>query len=151
MVAPTFGDFQDFILRLEDQAAPGTYVKICGLTSRGITKTNNINEQAVPADCDDESLTDLISTVETRQATMEASGLYTQQAKAALESWFNDSSANNPQNIQVEYPFPASGETQFEQGPALLETWTVTAEKGNKVEAELSIRFTTFPVAIPAP
>lgn len=151
MAAPTFGDFQDYVLRIEDQNNPGTYIKICGLTSRGLNKQNNINEQAVPADCDDESLTDLLSTVETRQASMEAAGLYTVEARPIIESWFNDSSANNPQNIQIEMPFPNTGETQYEQGPALLETWNETAEKGNKVATELAIRFTTFPTAIPAP
>ena len=64
MAAPTFGDFQDLVLRIEDQTTPTVYNKICGLTSRGITKQNNTNTQPVPADCDDESLTDLIATVE---------------------------------------------------------------------------------------
>lgn len=151
MAAPTFGDFQDFVLRIEDQASPGTYNKICGLTSRGITKQNNTNTQPVPADCDDEALTDLVATVETREATMSASGLWTREAEGALRSWFNDSSSNSPQNIQIEYPFAQTGDVQFDQGPAILETWTTTGEKGNKVTGELSIRFTTFPSEVVAP
>ena len=82
---------------------------------------------------------------------MSASGLWTREAESALRSWFNDSSANSPQNIQIEYPFAATGDVQFDQGPAILETWTTTGEKGNKVTGELSIRFTSFPTEVVAP
>lgn len=151
MVAPTYAEYQFFILRIENYTTPGLYEKVCGLTSRGLIKTNNFNEEELPGDCDDESIIDNTITVRSRQATVDAAGKYTRNAEPRIRQFFNDSSQNIPTNIQIEHPSPASGDIQFDQGPAYLETWEVLGEFDSKVDASMAIRFTTFPTEIPMP
>jgi hypothetical protein len=129
------------VLEVEDET-PGTWIKICGLTSRGINRTHNMQTSEVP-DCDDESLPAAVErAVQSSEATVSASGIWAQQSHELVLQWWN---SGQTKNIRIGHLEAAVGDTQYETGPAYLVTLSNEAVRGTKVTAEMEIQFDGLP------
>lgn len=134
--------YEEMILDVELVASSGVYTPICGLTDVTITRTANIDEAEVP-DCDNEALP-LSVEVQVRSivVSVSATGVWARSSQDALKQWFYSASTKN---IRLRDTAAASGDIEAESGPALLTTLTNTRTKGQKVSAEIELRFDGTP------
>lgn len=140
MARATTATFDKMTLAVE--TAPGVYTRICGLTSRGINRTHNMQTTEVP-DCDDESLPAAVErAVQSSEATISASGVWAAESHELVLDWFN---SGQPKNIRVRHANADIGDTEYESGPAYLVSINNQAERGQKVTAEMEIQFDGLP------
>ncbi len=134
--------FHELVLEIEDGVAPGTWVKICGLTERGINHTHNMSTTEVP-DCDDESLPAALErAVQSSEVTISASGSWAAQSHGLLYNWWRSA---QPKNIRVQHVKAEIGDPEFEEGMAYLTSLNNVATRGQKVTADLTIEFDGIP------
>lgn len=132
--------FEQMVLETSDDG--NTWSRICGLNDVTITRTANVDEAEVP-DCDDESLPlSIEKEVRSVNVAVSAEGVWAQQSHGTLMDWFYSSATKHARigNLNA-----ASGDTEYETGPALLTTLTNTRTKGQKVSASLELAFDGTP------
>lgn len=141
MTRATTAKFHQMVLEVETET-PGTWARLCGLTSRGINRTSNMETSNVP-DCDDESLPDSVErSVQSQEVTIDASGVWAAQShKTMMDWWYSGAS----KNVRINHLNAPAASTQFETGPAYLTSLNNVAERGPKVTAELTIEFDGVP------
>lgn len=138
MAKPVTSEFHQMVVEMETET-PGTWTKICGIQSRGITRSNNMNTTEVPADCDDESLpAEIERTVQSSEVTITGSGVWAKQSHEMMLDWWYSGAK---QNIRVQHVNADVGDTEFETGMAFLASLSNSVEKGQKVTAEIDIQF----------
>lgn len=143
MAEPVTSEFKDLVLELETTPGSGTYTKICGLTSRGVNRQSNINSNEVPGDCSDESVPSVIKkAVQSQEVTVEGSGMWAQQSHELMMDWWY---GGQEKNIRIQHVNAASGDTEYESGPAILSQLNNAVEKGAFVTAEISVEFNGLP------
>jgi predicted secreted protein len=141
MTRATTAKFHEMILEVES-ATPGTWTRLCGLTSRSISRTSNMETSEVP-DCDDESLPSSIErSVQSQEVVIAAAGVWAAQSHKVMMDWWYSGA---PKNIRINHVKSLVGDTQYETGPAYLTELNNEAEKGPKVTADLSIEFDGVP------
>lgn len=146
MAAPVTGGFQHLVVEIETTAGSGVYSKICGITSRGINRQNNISTSEVPGDCDDESVPSKIEKdVQSQEVSISGSGVWARQSHELMLDWYYQGSKKN---IRVQHVNAGVGETEYEAGLAILATLNNTVEKGQKIQSEISIEFDGVPSRI---
>jgi hypothetical protein len=134
-------NFHQMVLEVETET-PGTYAKLCGLTSRGIQRQHNMQTSEVP-DCDDESLPAAVErAVQSSEVTISGSGVWASQSHETMLDWWY---SGQTKNIRVKHANAAVGDTEYETGPAYLQSISNQAERGQKVTAEISIEFDGLP------
>lgn len=134
--------FEEMILDVETTPGSGTFTPICGLVDITISRTANVDEAEVP-DCDDESLPMSVEVqVRSIVVTVSGTGVWARSSQDMLKDWFYSSATKN---IRIRDTAAAAGDTEIESGPAILTTLTNTRTKGQKVSAELEIRFDGAP------
>lgn len=133
--------FEEMVLEMETDT-PGTYVKICGLTDVTVNRTANVDETEIP-DCDDESLPNAIElAVSSIDVTVSATGVWAQTSHEALMDWFY---GGQTKKIRLKNTKAAVGDTEIEAGDALILSLNNSRTKGQKVAAEVEIRFAAAP------
>lgn len=143
MASPVTGAFQHLVVEIELTDGSGVYSKICGITSRGINRQSNLSSTEVPGDCDDESVPAKVEkSVQSQEVTISGSGVWARQSHEAMLDWWY---GGQPKNIRVHHVNAAVGDTEYETGPALLATLSNSVERGQKIQAELSIEFDGVP------
>lgn len=143
MVAPVFETYAEMILDVEFTPSSGVYTKVCGLMDVTITRTANVDEDEVPADCDDETLpyeTDI--SVRSIAVSVSATGKWARSSQGLLKNWMY---SGTPLNIRLRDTAAANGDTEIESGPAILTTLTNSRTKGQSVSAEIELRFKGVP------
>ncbi len=146
MVAPSTAKFQHLVLEVETDT-PGTYTKICGITSRGINRQHNMQTSEVPQDCDDESLPAKVErSVQSSEVTISGSGVWAAQSHEMMLDWWY---GGQTKNVRVRHANASVGDTEYETGPAYLTSINNQAEKGPSVTAELTIEFDGIPSRTP--
>lgn len=139
---PITAAFQHMVVEIETDT-PGTYAKICGITSRGINRQHNMQTSEVPQDCDDESLPAAVErAVQSSEVTISGSGVWASQSHQLMLDWWYGAQTKN---VRVQHVNAAIGDTEYETGPAYLVSISNQAEKGPKVTAELAIEFDGMP------
>lgn len=143
MAAPITEEYEEMILEVETETE-GVYAKICGLKGVTISRATQVDEFEVPADCDDESLpyrTD--RSVRALNVTVTANdAVWAQQSHGTLIDWYYTGSKKN---IRVGHVGAASGDTEYESGPAILTQLDDSRTKGQKVQRSISISFDGTP------
>ncbi len=140
-------NFHEMVLEVETTAGSGIYAKVCGLTSRSINRQHNMQTSEVP-DCDDESLPSAVErAVQSSEVTVQAQGVWASQSHEMLQQWWR---SGQTKNIRIGHMKAASGDIQYESGPAYLVELNNTAERGQKVTGELSIQFDGIPTTTDA-
>lgn len=135
-------NFHQMVLEVETDTT-GTYAKLCGLTSRGVTRTSNMETSEVP-DCDDESLPAAVErAVQSQEVTIEGSGVWASQSHETMLDWWYSGATKV---IRIHHVNAAPGDTEYETGPAYLVSISNVAERGTKVTAEIEIQFDGLPV-----
>lgn len=142
MARATTANFHQFVLEVEFVASSGTYTKVCGLTSRGIQRTSSMQTSEVP-DCDDESLPAATErAVQSQEATIAASGVWSAESHEKLLDWWESGATKS---VRIHHVNAESGDTEYETGDAYLVSIGHQAERGTKVTAELQIEFDGLP------
>lgn len=142
---PTYADtakFSEMVLEVETDT-PGTYAKICGLTSRGINRQHNMQTTEVPA-CDDENApAQLERAIQSSEVTINASGVWASQSHEMLLDWWY---GGVTKNIRIHHAKAQPGDTEYESGPAYLVVYPNSVQRGEKVNAgDLDIQFDGLP------
>lgn len=134
-------NFHQMVLEVESET-PGTWTRLCGLTSRGINRTSNMETSEVP-DCDDESLPAAVErAVQSQEVTIEGSGVWAAQSHETMLDWWYSGATKN---VRINHVNAATGDTQYETGAAYLVSIANQAERGTKVTAEIEIQFDGVP------
>lgn len=145
MARATTANFHQMVLEVETDT-PGTYARLCGLTSRGINRSSNMSTSEVP-DCDDESLpASLERAVQSQEVTISGSGVWAAQAHETMLDWWYSGATKN---VRIQHVNAAVGDTEYETGAAYLVSINNQAERGTKVTAEIEIQFDGIPTRTP--
>ena len=146
MARAVTANFWELVLEVEDET-PGTWIRICGLTSRGVNRTHNMQTSEVP-DCDDESLPAAVErSVQSSEVTIAANGVWAAQSHEMMLDWWY---GGVTKNIRIQHVNAAVGDTEYETGPAILQALNNVAERGPKVTADMAIEFDGLPTRTPA-
>lgn len=134
-------NFHQMVLEVETDT-PGTYAKLCGLTSRGVNRQHNMQTSEVP-DCDDESLPAAVErAVQSSEVTISGSGVWASQSHETMLDWWYGGATKS---VRIKHVNASVGDTEYETGPAYLVSISNQAERGQKVTAEISIEFDGLP------
>lgn len=141
MAKATTERFEELVLEVETDT-PGSYARICGLVGVEVSRQATVDNEEVP-DCDDESLPlSMERQVRTLDVSVSGTGVWAQESHEMLQDWFY-SSANK--NIRIGNLNAAVGDTEYEQGPAILTSLGQSRTKGKKVSASVEIQFDGTP------
>jgi hypothetical protein len=133
MTQATTYPFSQFLVKVGDGASPEVFTDPCGLTSRGFTRTANMNDTNVP-DCDDPDLPSWLGRdVVSYQAEIAGSGVVASESFDTWESWWN---AGETRNVKIELGNPVAFSWTM---PAKLQQFAITSERGKKVEMTVAI------------
>lgn len=142
MAAPVTQKYEQLVLELET-STPGVYAVICGIMGFTMDRSADVGSSQVPADCTDESLPyATIKAVKALDFKVSGSGKWAQQSHGTMQTWFY---GGTEKNIRVRHVNAASGDTEYESGPALLAKLSNERIKGEVVTADLEIEFSGIP------
>lgn len=146
MAYATVANFAQTVLEVEFTPNSGVYAKVCGLTSRDITRTSNMATSEIP-DCDDESLPAAVEQeVQSQEVATTASGVWSAESHELLLDWWY---SGQPLNIRMHHVKATTGTTEYESGPAFLTSIANKAARGTKVTADLNLVWSGIPVRTP--
>ena len=133
--------YDEMVLEMSDDEG-STWAKICGMTDVSVTRTANADTSEVP-DCDDESVPLSVEReVRSLEVSASGTGVWAQQSHGSLMDWFY---SGDTKYVRLGNLKAASGETEYETGPAILTTLSNERTKGKKVSAEIEIQFDGTP------
>ena len=142
--------FGAYILWVETVFGSGTYENVCGLTTRGISRSTAMQKTEVPYCGVGEE--DFPSAVEispqSKEVSVLGSGVMSQQSHKKMWDWW---SLGGRKNFRLERVGAASGEIRFENGAGYLSKYDNAATKGEKVSAELEVSVDGAPTVTLAP
>lgn len=142
MARAATANFHEMVVEVEWVPESGTFAKVCGITSRGINRQSNMQTSEVP-DCDDESLPAAVErAVQSQEVTISGAGVWASQSHGNMLDWWYSGATRN---IRVHHVNAETGDTEFETGPAYLQSINNQAERGTKVTAEIAIEFDGLP------
>ena len=133
MTLATTYPFSKFLLKVSDGGSPEVFTDPCGLTSKGFTRTANMNDTNIP-DCDNpDAAAWLGREVVSYQASIAGSGVMAQESYDLWEDWWE---ASETRNVQIEVGTPPEVSWIM---PAKISEITYTGEKGNKVQMTVAL------------
>lgn len=136
--------FEELVLEIETDT-PGTYARIAGMKDADISRTAEIDSDEVP-DVDNEALAFAVEKeVRSLNVSVSANGTWAQQSHGMLMNWFYSGATKN---VRIGNLNAASGETEYEKGPAFLKSLGSSRTKGKKVTASIEIEFDGTPERI---
>lgn len=145
MAAPILADFNDLALEVEWVPASGIFARICAIEDVNVTRSKQIDETEVPADCDDESLPyNVTRNTRSRSVTISGTGFWAQQAHGKLMDWWNGTPAEKLK-VRIFHAQAVSGDPEYEEGAAILQDLNNARTKGQQVSAEVTIVFDGVP------
>lgn len=131
MAQATTYPFSKFLVKIGNGASPEVFTDPCGLTTKGLTRTANMNDTNIP-DCDDADAPSWLGREPVSYAgSIAGSGVVAQESFGTWEDWWN---AAETRNVRIEL-----GTDYAWIMPAKLQEIAVTAERGNKVAMTVTI------------
>ncbi|MER9883098.1 phage tail tube protein [Mesorhizobium sp. M0118] len=142
MAYASTGTFSKLVVEVEWVASSGIYSKWCGLTSRGVARQSNMQTTEVP-DCDSEDAPSQVErSVQSQEVTISGSGVWSVESHGyAMDWWYSGAT----KSVRVTHVNAATGDTKYETGNAYLVTLSNSVEKGQKIQAEISIEYDGVP------
>jgi len=135
MAQPNTARFGKFIVSLESADTPNVFVAPCGFTSKSLVMGKNLSEISIP-DCNDPDLPIWLGRdVQTNTASITGEGVL---AAESVPRWLAAYESTESVECQVEVQF-STGTLTF-QGHFHLENWTLGAEQGGRVTANVSMQ-----------
>ena len=146
MAQPVTSTFKNFAVHVGDGGTPTeTFSLLCGLTSKGLSITNNTNTTPVP-DCADEDLPAYEEPAIVSQSFgVTGAGVFTVDFQKEMLDWAGNGALKN---IRVYPGASASGDVNYYAGPAYLTQLDITGERGGKVQAAMTIAFAAKPTTV---
>lgn len=142
MTAATTLKYSEFKILLGDGAEPEVFTAICGLTSKGFNYTTDTSSTNVP-DCTDEDLPSFAEKdITSFSAQLSGSGVATRQSLGDLQAWIVSGARKN---VKVSFATAPVGDPELYVGPAVLSSLNVTANKGERVNVDITIDFAAKP------
>ena len=133
MAQATTYPFSKFMVKVGDGASPEVFTDPCGLTTKGFTRTANLNDTNVP-DCDDPDAPAWLGRdVVSYQGAIAGSGVVAKESFETWEDWWN---AGETRNVRIELGTPVEFAWIM---PAKLQEFAITADRGNKVQMTVAI------------
>ena len=131
MTQATTYPFSKFLVKIGDGATPEVFTDPCGLTTKGFTRTANMNDTNIP-DCDDPDAPSWLGRdVVSYQAAIAGSGVVAEESREVWEDWWN---AGETRNVRIELNTVAAWIM-----PAKISEFGITADRGNKVQMSVSL------------
>lgn len=125
-------------ISIGDGAVPEVFTKPCGLNSRGLTLTKNMNDQPIP-DCDDPDAPTWVGrSVETLSGEATGSGVLDADALPVWQDAFNSTDSVTTR-VGIEAP-PAQNGGYYE-GKMHLSSFAITGDQGNYIN--VAVTFTS--------
>jgi len=147
MARPTTFANKDFIILLGDGATPEVFTAPCGLTTKGINFTKDVNDTTVP-DCDDPDLAAATErAVVATSASISGDGIL---AAEALPTWWSFYELNGSRNCQVKLVGVTPNGGQWD-GKFILTGFNVTAAIGEKVNVAVEMQSDGVVTFVPTP
>jgi hypothetical protein len=124
-------------LFFEDPATPNVYVKACGMNSRGLEMTSELNKILVP-DCDDDDkpAVAVFDITETGWA-VNGEGALTEEGWPILKKF---KKASVPWNVKIELAWPGALGTEIHTGKAFMQNLKLDASRGTRGVVSFSIQ-----------
>lgn len=134
MAKPTTVPYSKFLILIGDGATPTeSFTAPCGLNSEGLDLNATSNDVTVP-DCDDPDAPAWLE-----RAVRSMSGKITGSGIMAVESftlWRDWALSGQPKNARVQLNLPGLG---YYAGSFILTTFTLKAERGDKVQVDITL------------
>lgn len=136
MTKPTTINASKLYISLGDGAATEVFTAPCGLTTRGITFTKNLNDTTVP-DCDDPDAPAWIErSVESFTGEVTGSGVL---ATEAYPTWRTRFLASVSGNVRIGLSVPLAQNGGWWAGKAHISSLAITGDLGEKVQVAVTI------------
>lgn len=148
MAQPTTLRFSKFKILVGDGATPvEAFSIVCGLTSKGIQRAAQTTTSVIP-DCEDEDLPGYeVSDIASIKCTISGSGFVALENRQFFIDWFYSGERKNVKVQNVDAP---GGDTEFEQGPAVLTQFDETGEGKGRMNMNIGIEFAEKPTLVAA-
>lgn len=135
MAAATTIKFSKFRVLLGDGASPEVFTAPCGFNSRSFNRTKTLNEISEP-DCDDEDEPAWTARdVAALSWNVTGEGVLPQESIQLWEDFVNSSSSRG---VRIEFIYP--NDTIIYEGKAHLASYTVGANRGEKVTKNIDLQ-----------
>lgn len=136
-------NFHEMVLEVETETE-GTWARICGMTSRGINRSHNMQTTEVPPCSDESAPAQIERAVQSSEVTINTSGVWAKQSHQMLLDWWY---SGQTKNVRVHHVNADVGDTEYETGPAFLVVYPNSVERGQKVNSgDLDIQFDGLPM-----
>lgn len=148
MAKPTTFSASKLYIKLGNGGSPEVFAEPCGLTTRGLTQTKDVNDIVVP-DCANPDLPAWVErAVRSLSAEATGSGIL---AAEALPTWQSAFASTASVNAQIGINAPPANNGGHYDGKIHLTSFAVTGELGDKLQVALTFQ-TDGPLTwVPAP
>jgi hypothetical protein len=139
MAKPITSRASQLLLKLGDGAEPEVFTAPCGLNSKGINFTKEMNDTPVP-DCDDPDAAAWTErAVTTLSASVSGEGIL---SMGDLDTWieFNESTVSRNVQVIIVVDDPNQALGGMWTGKFLMATWEVNGELGNKINTTMELQ-----------
>jgi hypothetical protein len=131
MAQATTYPFSKLLIKVGDGATPEVFTDPCGLTTKGFTRTANMNDTNIP-DCDDPDAPSWLGRdVVSYAAQIAGNGVLAEESREVWEDWWN---AGETRNVRIELGTVAAWIM-----PAKMQEFAITGERGNKVQMNVNL------------
>lgn len=148
MAKPITARFEDLIIEVNKgtEASP-QWGKICGMRDYTFTRSANVTDTQVPADCDDESLPLAIEReVQSLNFTLSGTGVWALREHGFMQDWLYASERRQIRVINVVARDRGDLGTPYaETGYAFLTSLPDGRNKGEKVTRQIELQFDGTP------
>lgn len=143
MSVATTEKFEEMVLEVSDDG--NTWRRLCGFIDVTVTRTANVDTAEIP-DCDDESKPLSVERqVRSLDVSATGTGVWAQESNEEIISWIYSGATKHCRigNLKA-----AVGDTEYEQGMALLTSVSDSRTKGQKVSRDIEVQFDGVPSLI---
>lgn len=147
MAKPTTAKYSELQILVGDGGSPEAFSVVCGMTSKGVQRQAQTNSTVVPDCADEDAPAWEEKAVNSLSISISGSGVWAAENHGIFMAWFY---SGLPKNIKVRHLNAAPGTPEYEEGPALLTALNNTVERGNKVQAEITIEMDGQPTLVNA-
>lgn len=133
--------FAEMVLEMSDDDGT-TWERVAGLVDVEITRSANIDTAEVPDDADESLPLSLEKEVRSIEVSVSGTGVWAQSSAGKLSDWFYSSATKL---VRIGNLAAAVGDTEYEEGPALLASLGSSRTKGQKVTASIEFQFDGTP------
>ena len=139
MAKPVTSRASQLLLKLGDGGSPEAFTAPCGLNTKGITFTKEMNDTPVP-DCDNPDAPAWTErAVTTLSAAVSGAGIL---SMGDLDTWiaFNESTISRNAQVIIVVDAPNSAMGGMWTGKFLMSSFEVTGELGNKIQTTIEMQ-----------